>query len=131
MNKRQIGRLIVSLFLLLTLAVLAASAVAFPPAGADAAAPTATLSHSSYLPLMFGSPSLYDWLQFNGDARHSGSNTLESTFSPANVGQLHVLFQIALPAAVDSAPVYLSRVATAGGTRALVFVTTRAGDVLA
>lgn len=28
----------------------------------------------------------YDWLQFNGDAQHSGNNTLESTLTLQNVG---------------------------------------------
>jgi hypothetical protein len=73
----------------------------------------------------------YDWLQFNGDAAHSGNNTAESVISAQNVGTLQRLFQVALPATADGAPVVLTGVATASGVRDLVFVSTKAGHVLA
>jgi hypothetical protein len=73
----------------------------------------------------------YDWLQFNGDAQHSGNNTLETTVSSGNVAGLTQLFQSTLPSIADGAPVYLSGVSTSSGTRDLLFVTTKAGDVVA
>ena len=84
-----------------------------------------------YLPVVSSYETFYDWPQFNGDASHSGSNTREKILSPANVSQLHVLFQALLPAVADGAPVYLSHVATPNGIRNLVFVTTRTGGISA
>ncbi|HEX9160901.1 MAG TPA: PQQ-binding-like beta-propeller repeat protein, partial [Thermoanaerobaculia bacterium] len=48
----------------------------------------------------------HDWPQFNFDARHSGSNTLETEISPDTVTSLQLLFQTKLPAVSDSAPAY-------------------------
>src|SRR6185295_8093085 len=74
---------------------------------------------------------VYDWLQFYGDPSHSGNDTRETAISAATVGQLSRTFQATLPATADGAPVFLSAVATAGGTRDLVFVTTKAGHLVA
>jgi IPT/TIG domain/PQQ enzyme repeat/PQQ-like domain len=73
----------------------------------------------------------YDWLQFNGNSQHSGNNTQETILGPSNVANLVTLFQITLPSTADGAPVYLSNVVTSGGTRDVVFVTTKAGHILA
>ena len=73
----------------------------------------------------------YDWLQINGDPQHSGNNTLETILSPANVGNLVFSFQATLPSIADGAPVYLSGVSTLSGTRDLLFLTTKAGHILA
>jgi PQQ-like domain len=73
----------------------------------------------------------YDWLQFNGNPQHSGNNTLEVLLGPANVNQLAVKYQVPLPAPADGVPVYLEAVTTVGGVRDLLFVMTRAGDILA
>ena len=73
----------------------------------------------------------YDWLQFNGDASHSGSNTAESLISAQNVATLKPLFQVALPAVADGAPVLVTGVPTGAGVLDLVFVETTAGHVLA
>jgi hypothetical protein len=73
----------------------------------------------------------YDWLQFNGDPAHSGNNRLEQRLSAGNVAALDLRFQIALPDVADGAPVILTNVATASGTRDLAFVTTKAGDIVA
>ena len=73
----------------------------------------------------------YDWLQYNGDAQHSGNNTSETTISAANVAQLSQKFQVTLPSVADGAPVYLASVSTASGVRDLVFVTTKAGHIIA
>jgi hypothetical protein len=94
-------------------------------------APSAAATSTAYLPIVTKSAALYDWLQFNGDASHSGSNTLERIISSSNVSQLSVLFQVSLPGVVDGAPAYLSSVATPGGTRNLLLLTTRAGGVIA
>ena len=73
----------------------------------------------------------YDWAQFNGDAAHSGNNTLELGLGRDNVSALALKFQITLPAAADGAPVLLQAVATGSGVRDLLFVTTKAGHIVA
>jgi hypothetical protein len=73
----------------------------------------------------------YDWLQINGDSQHSGNNTLETIISTSNVGGLSFLFQASLPSVEDGPPVYLSNVSTASGVHDLLFVTTRAGHIIA
>ncbi len=71
------------------------------------------------------------WPQFNGDSRHSGNNPAEVYLSPANAPLLARIFQVALPAVADGAPVFLPRVTTASGVRDLLFVTTKAGHCVA
>ncbi len=73
----------------------------------------------------------YNWLQFNGDAQHSGNNTSETILSAANVASLKLAFQVTLPAVADGAPVVLTGVTTPLGTRDLLFLTTKAGHILA
>ena len=73
----------------------------------------------------------YDWLQFGGNAQHSGSNTAETTNTPANVSTLVSKFEATLPSVADSTPVYLEGVTTAGGVKNLLFVTTRDGWIVA
>jgi hypothetical protein len=86
----------------------------------------------SPLAVLAASPALaYDWLQYNGNAQHSGNNTLETTIGRSNVAQLAQKFQVTLPAIADGAPVFLEGVATAGGVKDLIFVTTRGGDIQA
>ncbi len=87
-------------------------------------------TRSSYLPILEKGGS-YDWLQFNGDASHSGRNTLENQLSVNNVAQLRLLFQISLPGIADGSPVYLSNVETPSGVLDLIFVTTRSGYIAA
>jgi hypothetical protein len=76
-------------------------------------------------------PSAYNWLQFNFDPQHSGNNTLETAITPANVASLKRLFRVSLPAIADGAPAYLSGVQTSSGVRDLLFLTTKAGHILA
>ncbi len=73
----------------------------------------------------------YDWLQMNGDPQHSGNNTRETVLGPSNVTQLTFLFQATLPSAADGAPVLLTGVSTVNGTQDLLFLTTKAGLLLA
>ena len=78
----------------------------------------------------------YDWLQYNGNPRHDGNNTQETVLGTSNVASLQFLFQATLPSSgtasiADGAPVYLANIATAGGTRDLLFVTTKAGHIIA
>ncbi|GAC1322850.1 MAG: hypothetical protein NVSMB22_10030 [Chloroflexota bacterium] len=87
------------------------------------------LAPSQNVPTAFGAG--YNWTQFNGDARHSGNNTLESSITASTVPNLRSLFDASLPATADGAPAYLSAVSTATGTRDLVFVTTKAGHIRA
>jgi hypothetical protein len=75
--------------------------------------------------------SAYDWFQLNGDPQHGGNNTLETIISPANVASLVFSFQVMLPSIADGAPAYLSGVTTLSGTRDLLFLTTKAGHILA
>lgn len=75
--------------------------------------------------------SLYDWTEFDFDSQHSGNNTRESAIGSANVNTLQRLFQVSLPSVADGAPAYLTSVSTSGGVKDLVFVTTRAGHILA
>jgi outer membrane protein assembly factor BamB len=79
----------------------------------------------------FASGTAYDWLQFDGNAQHSGNNMLETTISSANVASLTRLFAVSLPATADGAPAYLSGVTTANGTQDLVFLTNKDGRILA
>jgi hypothetical protein len=81
--------------------------------------------------LMPSAVSAYDWLQFNGDSQHGGNNGQEMAITAANVHGLQRLFQISLPSNADSAPVELQGVMTASGIVDLVFVTTRAGHLIA
>src|ERR1700694_5003054 len=73
----------------------------------------------------------YDWLQFNGDPAHSGNNTFETTIDRSNVASLVFKFQVSLPAVADGAPVLLQSVLTASGVHDLLFVTTKAGHIVA
>ena len=73
----------------------------------------------------------YDWLQFNGDSAHGGNNVIERGIDRNNVGTLVQKFQATLPATADGAPVVLRAVATAAGIRDLLFLTTRAGHLVA
>jgi hypothetical protein len=97
-------------------------------AATPAGRPAAT---GSYAVAPAGPATPYDWLQFNGDPRHSGNNTLETTISAGNVAALTTLFQATLPSIADGAPAYLSGVSTTSGTRDLLFLTTKAGDIVA
>lgn len=62
-----------------------------------------------------------DWPQFGFDAAHTGNNTSEHAISAANVATLTTLYHVDLPAGVDSAPIYVSNVATANGTKNVLF----------
>ncbi|MDQ6833892.1 MAG: PQQ-binding-like beta-propeller repeat protein, partial [Chloroflexota bacterium] len=73
----------------------------------------------------------YDWPAFSGVSRYVGVNDQEMVLMPANVGGLHRLFQVTLPAIADGVPVMLSGVTTPAGTKDLLFVTTRAGQIVA
>lgn len=74
----------------------------------------------------------YDWLQFYGDVRRTGDNTLESRITAANVAGLKQLFRVTLPATGDGAPAILTAAQTAtGGVRDIAFVTTKAGHIVA
>ncbi len=73
----------------------------------------------------------YNWLQYNGDPAHSGSNSAETLITSANVATLKKLFQVTLPSVADGAPAYLSSVLTPAGLRSVLFLTTKAGHILA
>lgn len=74
---------------------------------------------------------LITWNMFDGDSQHSGVNSAETTLTPGNVGGLTRLWQQTLPVTADSSPVELPGVVTQSGTKDLLFVTTKAGSLLA
>ena len=114
-------------FALAGLWMVISTLVSMPVRKADAAVLPTSLY---YLPMIDRSTT-FNWLQFNGDPEHTGNDTRESILSTSNVGQLRLLFQVALPDIADGAPVYLSQVSTPTGLRDLVFVTTRLGFIVA
>ncbi len=120
-------RIMLSLKLLAIAMIVSISSIGIPVTQANAVGSSVS---NTYLPLIVKNSS-YDWLQFNGDPSHSGSNRAESSISISTVGQLQLLFQTSLPGVADGAPVYLSNVVTPTGTRNLVFVTTRNGYIAA
>jgi outer membrane protein assembly factor BamB len=73
----------------------------------------------------------YDWLQFNGDAQHSGNNLLENTITVSKTQTLGLLFRIRMPDSGATTPVALSGVNIGGTSRDLLFVTTEHGTLLA
>src|SRR5438132_442384 len=83
------------------------------------------------LSLPIASVHAYDWLQFGGDAQHSGRNTAETVITPNNVSALVQKYQVTLLATADGAPVFLEAVSTPMGTKDLLFVTTRDGRIIA
>lgn len=72
-----------------------------------------------------------DWLQFGYDVVHSSNNTAETTLTPGNVGTMTELYSQPLPDSVDGAPVYLSNVTTANGTKNLLFMLSLHGTAMA
>src|SRR5580698_5097559 len=73
----------------------------------------------------------YNWLQFGGDSRHGNNNTMESTITAQNVGQLTKLFQVSLPETIEGAPVVLTNVSTSSGVHDVAYMTTRSGYIVA
>ena len=71
-----------------------------------------------------------DWLQFGYDAAHTANN-VEETSIASNLEKIQLLYQVALPAKSDGAPVYLDDVATASGTLNLLLLTTVDGRIVA
>ncbi|MEP7043811.1 MAG: PQQ-binding-like beta-propeller repeat protein [Dokdonella sp.] len=65
-----------------------------------------------------------EWPQFGYDAAHSGNNSAEQTIDASNVEQLVSAYgtPVLLPAKIDGAAVYASNVATASGTKNLLFL---------
>jgi hypothetical protein len=73
-----------------------------------------------------------DWPQFDFDAQHGGATDQETTIHPGNVSTLHALYPaVTLPSIADGAPAFLPGVATAGGVKDLIFLTTKDGHLLA
>ncbi len=73
----------------------------------------------------------HDWPQFNANPQHSGSDSQETAIGAANVGSLQKLFQADLSGVVDGTPIYLAGVNTSSGSKNMLFVTTRNGDIAA
>ena len=77
------------------------------------------------------SAAAYDWPAFGGAMHYPNNDDQETTLTATNVSALHRLFQVTLSAVADGAPVALGGVNTPMGTRDLLFVTTRAGQIIA
>jgi len=112
----------------------AASGIVTRTAGSKSA--PALAPNLYYLPIIRspkGPPQLttYDWLQFGFDSKHSGNDNLETWITPEVVSGLRKLFQVQLPSVADGTPVFLGGVTTNSGVRDLVFVTTKAGHIIA
>jgi len=72
-----------------------------------------------------------DWPEFNGDGRHNGNNQQETIINSGNVSTLHVLYHVTLPSVADGAPAFLTGVMTSSGLKDVLFLTTKAGHILA
>src|SRR3974377_1530817 len=127
---KHIGRMFVGLATLALVLIGTANAVSSQPQRAGSALP-AVLDKFLYFPLFFTPSQGNDWLQFNVDPQHSGSTAAETQLTAANVAGLRKLFQVSLPAVADGAPVYLSGVTTTFGVKNVVYVTTKAGHLVA
>ncbi len=73
----------------------------------------------------------YDWLQFGGNAQHSGNNTYETALTTANVSTLTSKYSASLPSTADGTPVFLEGVTTPGGVKDILFATTTDGWIVA
>ncbi len=76
-------------------------------------------------------PGRVDWLQFAYSPDKRANNPDEKTLTPANVGRLVPLFNVALPDAPDGAPVLLTGVGTRRGVRDVVYVKGEHGHLFA
>ncbi len=90
---------------------------------------------ASVVAMLLLSPMLaaaYDWPQFNLDPQHSGNNTQETIINARNALSLQQAFApVSLPDIADGAPVYLSNVITGSSTVNMMYVTTKAGRLVA
>jgi outer membrane protein assembly factor BamB len=75
--------------------------------------------------------SVGDWPQFDLDARHSGASAQETLIHAGNVATLHSIYSTTLPAIADGAPAFLSNISTQAGVKDLLFLTTKAGHIVA
>src|SRR5579884_3204715 len=91
--------------------------------------PTASAITPTPSPIVNHSP--IAWPAFDGGGSRSGINADESILTPSNISGLTRIWQQTLPGVVDSSPVELPNVKTAGGTKTLLFVTTLQGSLLA
>ncbi len=71
------------------------------------------------------------WPAFDGGGQRTGVNTAETTLTSSNVGSLTRLWQQKLSTTADSSPVELPNVTTPAGMKDLLFITTKAGSLLA
>jgi len=73
----------------------------------------------------------YNWLQFGGNAQHSGSNLNETLINASSASRLGRVFQVSLASSIDGPLAYLSGVTTPSGMKDVVYGTTWAGGILA
>ncbi|HEX6799498.1 MAG TPA: PQQ-binding-like beta-propeller repeat protein [Ktedonobacterales bacterium] len=122
-----------SALLLLSLATLLLLAGCASPSSGHTATPTATAT-ATFGPTAAPGPAPTGarWPTFGYDAARDGVNPNEAAISAGSIAGLHRVWQVALPAVADSAPVYLGGVRLPdGSTRNLLFIMTRDGRLLA
>jgi len=71
------------------------------------------------------------WSAFDGGGQRTGVNTTETTLTPGNVSGLKRLWHQRLSTTADSSPIELPNVMTSAGMKNLLYVTTKAGSLLA
>ena len=82
---------------------------------------------------LFAAPAFaVDWTQWGVNSRHTCTSLEEIDIHRSNVALLTKFINgVALPNTADGAPAYLTGVATANGTKDLLFLTTKDGHILA
>ena len=72
-----------------------------------------------------------DWREFGYDPARSNVNPTQQSLTPETVGALTKLWQVRLPDVADSSPILLHALAFPGGSRDVLYLTTRDGRLLA
>ena len=101
------------------------------PTKAPGATPTPPTATPTPVPTQPPAANLTAWSAFDGGGQRTGVNTTETTITTNNVGQLTRQWQQALPATADGTVAELPNVMTAGGSKTLLFATTKAGSLVA
>lgn len=118
-------------YIRVTFSLLLGSALLLAGALTTTAAAAAAATTGSSTQPGAGATAKIAWPAFDGGGSRSGANTSETTITPENVAGLGQIWRTTLPTATDGAPVEQPNVATAGGTRDLLFVTTTDGSLIA
>lgn len=94
---------------------------------ATSSQPPAPVNDPGLHPQLAGS----DWRMFGYDPARSGVSAAATSLTTANVGKITKLWQVRLPGVADSSPILLHALPFTGGSRDVLYVTTRDGRLLA